>query len=134
MSVEVKRHGMAAGFDGVLVKPADLDNIVAVIVGLTNVAGTAGQGSGRGDEGSVRGFGYSRAPMIQGRMDKTVDKMRRGGLPAPTKHNRVLALGDGRPCDGCGETIHPTEVQSAILLRGLDWRLHDYAAWSTFTR
>ena len=127
---------MAAGFDGVLVKPADLDNIVAVIVGLTNVAGTARQGSGRGDEGSVRGFGSSRAPMIQGRMDKTVDKMRRGGLPAPTEHTRIVALGDDRACDGCGETIHPTETQWTIRLLGLKWRLHDecHAAWAAFTR
>jgi hypothetical protein len=53
--------------------------------------------------------------MTQGRMDKTVDKMRRGGLPAPTQHTRVVALGDGRPCAGCGETVHP----------GLEWRLHE---------
>ena len=117
-------------------KPADVDNIVAVIVGLTKVVGAAGEGAGRGDERSVRGFGYSRAPMSQGRMDKTVDKMRRGGLPAPTEHTRVVALGDGRPCDGCGETVHPTEGQWTIRVGGgLEWRLHEecYAAWSTFT-
>ena len=86
---------------------------------------------------SVRSFGYSRGPMIQGRMDKTIDKMRRGGLPAPTEHIRVVALGDGRPCDGCGETIHPTETQSTIrVVAGLEWRFHEecHAAWASFTR
>jgi len=75
--------------------------------------------------------------MTQGRMDKTVDKMRRGGLPVPTEHTRVVALGDGRPCDGCSETIDPTEAQWTIrVVGGLEWRLHEecYTAWSTFTR
>ena len=39
----------AAGFDGVLVKPVGVDNIVAVIVRLTKVVGGAGAGAGRGD-------------------------------------------------------------------------------------
>ena len=66
-------------------------------------------------------------------MDKTVDKIRRGGLPAPTEHIRVVALGDGRPCDGCCDTVHPTETEWTIRLAGLAWRLHEecYAAWSS---
>lgn len=75
---------------------------------------------------------------LQGRIDKTVDKMRRGGLPAPTKHTRLVGLGDGRPCDGCGETIHPTERRCAITITvhaAFEWRFHEecYQAWASFT-
>jgi hypothetical protein len=75
--------------------------------------------------------------MTQGRIDKTRDKMRRGGLPAPTGHGRLVNLGDGRPCDGCGDTIHPTESQFTVSVAGgLNWRYHEdcYFAWATFER
>ena len=49
-----------------------------------------------------------------GRTDKTRDKTRRGGLPAPTEHTQIVGRGDGRPCDGCGETIHPSETASLV--------------------
>ena len=75
---------------------------------------------------------------LQGRADKTCDKMRRGGLPAPPpNHTRLIGSGDGRPCDGCGETIHPTEIRYAVSTHhALDWRFHAecYAAWEGFTR
>lgn len=71
------------------------------------------------------------------RVGKTLEKMRRGGLPAPTPHTRLVALGDGRPCDGCSETIHPTEVLCTVSVhRALDWRFHEacYEAWAAFKR
>lgn len=71
------------------------------------------------------------------RAEKTRDKMRRGGLPAPTEHTRLVGEGDGRPCDGCGETIHPSETLCTVsVLHALDWRLHEecYDAWATFKR
>ena len=77
------------------------------------------------------------AMSYQGRADKTRDKTRRGGLPAPTQHTLLVATGDGRPCDGCGETIHPSEEASLVSAhQALDWRFHDvcYEAWSTFIR
>lgn len=75
--------------------------------------------------------------MVQGRIDETLDKMRRGGLPALTNDRPVLESGNGRRCDGCGEALTKLErmavlvVSSVVLLR-----LHEecYTAWSTFTR
>lgn len=85
-------------------------------------------------------IGYSPEPMTQGRMDKTRDKLRRGGLPASTAHTSIVDIGDGRPCDGCGETIDPTErrctVSITVAAKSLEWRFHDvcYQAWTTYER
>jgi hypothetical protein len=71
------------------------------------------------------------------RAEKTLDKMRRGGLPAPTQHTRTIGIGDGHPCDGCTETIEPTDAEHAVRVRGiLDVRFHEtcYEAWATFKR
>jgi len=72
---------------------------------------------------------------FQGRADKTIDKMRRGGLPAPTKHTGLVGRGDRRPCDGCSETIHPSETQWVVTLQQtFQWRFHEecYDAWVSF--
>ena len=85
----------------------------------------------------VASMGMMAAMSYQGRLDKTSDKTRRGGLPAPTEHTLLVGKGDGRPCDGCGETIHPSETASLVSVHhALDWRFHDgcYEAWSTFRR
>lgn len=71
----------------------------------------------------------------QRRFDKTVEKMRRSGLPAATHDPRQMTVGDGTPCDGCGETIDPREQLHAVNVRGvLALRFHAecYSAWSTF--
>jgi len=82
-------------------------------------------------------FEYDGRVSYAGRGDKTRDKTRRGGLPAPTAHTQLVGHGDGRPCDGCGETIHPSETASLVSVhQALDWRFHDgcYEAWSSFKR
>ena len=56
--------------------------------------------------------------MLQGRADKTRDKKRRGDLPTPIGHTQLTGQGDGRPCDGCGETIRTTEVRVAVSILG----------------
>jgi len=69
-------------------------------------------------------------------MDKTREKMRSGGLPSPTVYTQTTGPGDGRPCDGCGETIHPSEVRVSISVVGtLQWRFHEgcFEAWATYT-
>lgn len=71
----------------------------------------------------------------QRRAQKTTDKTRGGGLPAPTEYLRQVGVGDGRPCDGCGETVHPKEMLHKVSLLGsLYWGLHDvcYEAWAKF--
>ena len=69
------------------------------------------------------------------RADKTREKLRRAALPAPTEHSREVAAGDGRPCDGCTETIHPSEMMYTVRVwTTLDWRFHEgcFEAWLTF--
>ena len=75
--------------------------------------------------------------MLQGRMDKTRDKMRRGGLPAPTSDRPSVESGNGRRRDGCGEVITQVERMAALIISNVVvLRLHEecYTAWSTFTR
>jgi hypothetical protein len=69
------------------------------------------------------------------RAQRTLDKMRRGGLPAPTKHTQRIGAGDGAPCDGCGQPIRATDACVRISIhRALDWTFHEgcYEAWATF--
>jgi hypothetical protein len=71
----------------------------------------------------------------QRRAQKTTDKTRGGRLPAPTEYLRQVGFGDGRLCDGCGETIHPKEILYKVsILGGLYWGLHAvcYQAWAKF--
>jgi hypothetical protein len=69
----------------------------------------------------------------QQRADRTTDKTRRGGLPAPTGYARKPSLGDGRPCNGCGEVIPPTEMLFTVSFAedSLSWMFHDVCceAW-----
>jgi hypothetical protein len=72
---------------------------------------------------------------LQGRIDKTLDKMCRGGLPAPTSDKPVVETGNGNRCTGCSETIDPIEQMYFIVIRGVgSFRFHDicYNAWATF--
>jgi hypothetical protein len=70
----------------------------------------------------------------QRRFEKTLDKMRSGGLPAATHSPRHFRLGDGSPCDGCGETVEPRDGLLSVSVRSLRLSFHEacYAAWSTF--
>jgi len=71
----------------------------------------------------------------QRRFEKTVEKMRQHGLPAPTQDPRQFSLGNGSPCDGCGETVEPGEgLLTVTVLDALSLRFHEacYAAWRTF--
>lgn len=71
----------------------------------------------------------------QRRAEQTTEKTRRGGLPAPTGYSRQAGLGDGRPCDGCGETIEPTEVVFTVSTpEGAAYRFHAVCceAWLKF--
>jgi hypothetical protein len=71
----------------------------------------------------------------QGRIEKTFDKLRRGGLPAPAIHAWILRPGDGRPCDGCGEDIDAGDVRVSVNVAGaFNGHFHElcYDAWVTF--
>jgi hypothetical protein len=71
----------------------------------------------------------------QRRAAKTRDKTQRGELPAVTNYSRSAGLGDGRPCDGCAETIDPSEVRFTVRIDdALEWLLHAacYDAWLKF--
>lgn len=79
-------------------------------------------------------LGGARMPE-QRRFEKTVAKTRRGGLPAPTHDPPELMIGDGTQCDGCEETIAPTDQLRRVSVRGVfALRFHDscYTAWASF--
>ena len=72
---------------------------------------------------------------MRARVEKTRDKMRRGGLPAPFPAKPWRGRGAGDSCSGCGDLIIRTETQIDIDVRGvLTLAFHDecYRAWSTF--
>jgi hypothetical protein len=69
----------------------------------------------------------------QHRVQATVEKARRGGLPSSAHQEPAITLGDGRPCDGCAETIHPTELLFTVTANGgVEIRFHDvcFHAWN----
>jgi len=54
--------------------------------------------------------GSSEAEMP--RSDRTLDKVRRGGLPAPLNRQLWVGPGSNKPCNGCGERINGEERDS----------------------
>jgi hypothetical protein len=73
---------------------------------------------------------------MQGRAEKTRDKMRRGGLPAPFPADPWRRIGTGDPCRGCGDPIDRGDTQMDVDVRGaLVLAFHEgcYLAWSTFS-
>jgi hypothetical protein len=68
-------------------------------------------------------------------MDKTLEKIRHGGLPAATDAKPVIETGDGNLCSGCGETIESLEELYAVRVV-MSFRFHDvcYNGWATFKR
>ena len=69
------------------------------------------------------------------RADKTRDKMRRGGLPAPFPAKPWRGNGSGDICSGCGDVIARAEAQVDVDVRGaLTLAFHDecYRAWASF--
>ena len=76
---------------------------------------------------------YSAA--VRWRIDKTRDKMKRGGLPAPFPGRPWRGSGSDEPCSGCGDAIARTETQIDIDVRGaLTLAFHEecYRAWASF--
>jgi hypothetical protein len=73
----------------------------------------------------------------QSRALRTRDKARRGALPAAAQHNLVDGAGDGRPCDGCDQPIHPAaKVYIVTPTKWLPLWFHQdcYRAWMTSVR
>ena len=82
-------------------------------------------------------IGYSRCPVFQGRIDKTVDKMRREGVPPPTKDKPSVGRGYGNRCSGCADIVDTGDVKYSMNIRSVALlRFHDvcYNAWATFRR
>jgi hypothetical protein len=66
------------------------------------------------------------------RQRKTEDKTQRGGLPAPTADPPKITIGAGQLCDGCSETVQPTDQIYEVHVRGvlsLSFHLDCYSAW-----
>jgi hypothetical protein len=69
------------------------------------------------------------------RADKTRDKMKRGGLPAPFPAKAWRGNGSGDVCSGCGDVIARADLQVDVDVRGaLILTFHEacYEAWSKF--
>jgi signal transduction histidine kinase/CheY-like chemotaxis protein len=125
--LEDRARALEVGFDGYLVKPVDPETLTAALRSCEAPRPQLVEATAEA----------ARLDMLpdRWRSDKTLDKMRRGGLPTPTEHIREIAVGDGRPCHGCTEAIEPTESLQDIRARGiLDLRFHEtcYMAWATF--
>ena len=65
------------------------------------------------------------------RVQATLEKTHGGGLPRSTQAEPAISVGDGRPCDGCAETIHPTELVFDVAVAARRLRFHDvcFHAW-----
>jgi hypothetical protein len=71
------------------------------------------------------------------RAERTATKTAVGGLPAPFTDAPVLGIGNGTPCQGCGEPIAPHEKSCTVDLLGaltLDFHTECYESWKTFKR
>jgi hypothetical protein len=70
------------------------------------------------------------------RTERTVDKTRYGGLPAPSDKAETWAgPGTGGQCSGCGEIIERSEHEYEIVFaEKLSFRFHGacHTAWLTF--
>ena len=73
----------------------------------------------------------------QGRFEKTLDKIRHGGVPVAMRNDvREVTPGNRLRCDGCGEGVALKEdCIRATLTEGLLLRLHEecYGAWVGYT-
>jgi hypothetical protein len=71
------------------------------------------------------------------RTERTLDKARRGGLPAPSDKAETWAgPGSGRPCCGCEERIERSEHEYEIAFADtLAFWFHGecHTAWLTFS-
>ena len=72
--------------------------------------------------------------MSQDQKDKTRDKMRRGGLPGPTKDEPLIRSGVGHRCDGCDEKIDVGETEYNVTVLSLRFHEACHKAWATFRR
>jgi hypothetical protein len=72
---------------------------------------------------------------VRWRADKTRDKMKRGGLPAPFQCRPWRGNGSGETCSGCGDVIARSDTELDIDVHGaLTLSFHEecYLAWSRF--
>jgi len=70
------------------------------------------------------------------RSDRTLDRVRRGGLPAPLNRQLWVGPGSNKPCDGCGERISGDEREFEINFADtLTFSFHPecYKAWMSIT-
>jgi hypothetical protein len=72
--------------------------------------------------------------MIQRHIDRTVEKVRSGGLPPATADTPSTGCAYGLQCSGCGECIEGLDEQYLVNIHGELVRFHEvcYNAWATF--
>jgi hypothetical protein len=70
------------------------------------------------------------------RTERTLDKTRRGGLPAPYYGKIWVGPGSSKLCDGCGDVITRDETEHEVEVSdALTFRLHAecHHAWIRFS-
>ena len=86
---------------------------------------------------------WSRRPQIRGgsgpeppRTERTLDKARRGELPAGLRGKMWIGPGSAKRCNGCGESVARGEQEFELeVADALTFRFHAecYHAWATFS-
>jgi len=74
-------------------------------------------------------------PVFRQRIEQTLEKTRRGGLPAPLPAKLWISRGSLYPCAGCAEKIAGTETEYEVeIVPTLSLRFHTvcYAAWKAY--
>ena len=75
------------------------------------------------------------ATPVSERAERTREKTRRGGLPAPLRARPAVGRGNSEPCSGCGEEKASSAIQYDVTWAGaVTFSFHEecYRAWSTF--
>jgi hypothetical protein len=83
----------------------------------------------------LRGASADSDPVFQQRIEQTLERTRRGGLPAPLPGKLWISRGSLYPCAGCGEKIAGSETEYEVeIVPTLRLKFHTvcYAAWKAY--
>ena len=83
----------------------------------------------------IKGASDAPDPELQARITRTLNKTRRGGLPAPIDGKLYAGPGSLEPCAGCGDKVARSETEYEVEIgETVTFRFHQacYNAWRTF--
>jgi CheY-like chemotaxis protein len=120
-----RHRGLALGADDYLTEPVDPVLLVQCVQRLLVPA----------PERAREARAALTATPVSERAERTQDKTRRGGLPAPLPARPSMGRGNGEPCSGCGDPKARSAIQYDVTWAGVvTFSFHEecYRAWSTF--